>query len=63
MRSLDDVHGMNAYKTIMSVCLSVRMIQLKERWTDLDEIRHWHNAIGIHHKIVILIFLQSVIPT
>jgi hypothetical protein len=37
MRSLRDVHEMKAH-TAGHVCLSVRMIQLDNRWTDLDKI-------------------------
>jgi hypothetical protein len=37
MRSLHDVCDMNAYSTGY-VRLSVRMIQLENRWTDFDEI-------------------------
>jgi hypothetical protein len=36
-RSLHDVYEMNAY-TAYHVCPSVHMIQLKNCWTDLDEI-------------------------
>jgi hypothetical protein len=47
------------------VCLFVRLstIQLDNHWTDLDEIWYGHYAIGDYPKIVILNFLQSVIPT
>jgi hypothetical protein len=44
MRSLHDVHQMNAYMAD-HVCLSVRMIQLENRWTDLDEI--WYGRYAI----------------
>jgi hypothetical protein len=66
MRSLHDVHEMNAYGAGY-VCLfvrpSARMIQLRNRWTDLDEIWYGRHAIGDYPKIVLLNFLQSVIPT
>jgi hypothetical protein len=48
---------------VMSVCLSVRMIQLENRWMDLDEILSGHYAIGDYRKIVLVNFLQLVIPT
>jgi hypothetical protein len=37
MRSLHNVHEMNTYRA-GHVCLSIRVIQLENRWTDLDEI-------------------------
>jgi hypothetical protein len=42
MRSLHEVHEMNAYRAGQSslAFVSVRMIQLENRWTDLDEICH-----------------------
>jgi hypothetical protein len=46
MCSLHDVHEMNAYSLVMFVCVSVRMIQLENRWTDLDEIWYGRYAIG-----------------
>jgi hypothetical protein len=37
MHSLHDVHEVNAYRAV-HVCLSICIIQLENRWTDLDEI-------------------------
>jgi hypothetical protein len=62
MRSLHDVHEMNAHRA-GHVCLSVRMIQLENRWTDLDEIWYGYYAIGDYPEIVLLSFLKSVIRT
>jgi hypothetical protein len=62
MRSLHNVHEMNANRAD-HVCLSVRMIQLDNLWTDLDEIWNGYYAIGIFPKIVLFNFLQSIIPT
>jgi hypothetical protein len=45
MRSLQDVHEMDAYRG-GHVCLSVRMIQLENRWTGLYEIWYGRYAIG-----------------
>jgi hypothetical protein len=39
------------------------MIQLENRWTDLDEIWYGRYAIGDNPKIERYNFLQSVIPT
>jgi hypothetical protein len=61
-RSLHTVHEMNTYRT-GHVCLHVRMIQLENRWTDLDDIWYERYAIEDYHKIVLHNFLQSVIPT
>jgi hypothetical protein len=47
----------------MSICLSVCMIQLGNRWTDLDEIWYGCYALGAYPKIVLFNFLQSVVPT
>jgi hypothetical protein len=52
MRSLHDVHEMNAYRAD-HVRLSVRMIQLENRCTDLDEICQGRYAVGVHPKIVL----------
>jgi hypothetical protein len=62
MRSLHDVHEMNA-GLVMSVCLSIRMIQLESSWTNLDEMWYGCYAIGDYPKIVLYNFLQLVIPT
>jgi len=43
--------------------VSVRMIQVENSWMDLGEIWYERCAIGVYLKIVIFIFLQSVIPT
>jgi hypothetical protein len=45
MRSLHDVRDMDAYRAD-HVCLSIRMIQLKNHWTDLDEIWYGRYTIG-----------------
>jgi hypothetical protein len=66
IRSLHDVYEMNVYMTgyvCLSVCLSVRMIQLENRWRDLDKIWYRRYAIGDCRKIVLYNFLKSVIPT
>jgi hypothetical protein len=52
MRSLHDVYEMDAYRA-GHVCLSVRMIQLENRWTDFDEILYGRYAIGECMKIVL----------
>jgi hypothetical protein len=57
MRSLHDAHEMNAYRA-GHVCLSVRMIQLDNRWTDVDEIWYGRYATGDYPKIVLFNFLQ-----
>jgi hypothetical protein len=62
MRSLHDAHEMNAQRTD-HVCLSVRVIQLEKRWTDLDEIWYGRYAIGAYSKIALFNFLQQVIET
>jgi hypothetical protein len=58
MRSLHDVHETNACRA-GHVCLSVRMIQLESRWTDLDEIWYGRHAIGDYPKIVLYNFLYQ----
>jgi hypothetical protein len=45
MRSLHDVHEMNACRT-NGVCPSVCMFQLENLWTDFDETWHECYAIG-----------------
>jgi hypothetical protein len=57
MRSLHDMHEVNAYRAGY-VCLSVRMIQLVNRWTHLGEIWYGRYAIGGYPKIVHLYFLR-----
>jgi hypothetical protein len=48
---------------IVLLCLSVRMIQLEKRRTDLNEFWYERYAIGCYHKLVLFNFLQSIIPT
>jgi hypothetical protein len=65
VRSLHYVHEIIAYRAnhvCLSLRLSVRMIQLENRWTDLDDIWYGSYAIGIYPKIVLFNFLQSAIP-
>jgi hypothetical protein len=47
----------------VSVCPSVRIIELDNRWTDLDEIWYVRYATGFYRKIILLNFVSSVIPT
>jgi hypothetical protein len=55
MHSLHDAHEMNTYKA-GHVCLSdhlqVHMIQLENRWTDLDQIWYGRYAVEVYPKIV-----------
>jgi hypothetical protein len=51
MRSLHDMHEMNAFWA-GQVCLSVHMIQLEHRWTELDEIWYGRYATGDDPKVV-----------
>lgn len=46
---------------VTSVCLSVSVIQVENRWTDLDEIWYGHFGSGNHPKIVHFNFPQSII--
>jgi hypothetical protein len=62
MRSLHDVHEINA-KRSGHVCLSVRVIQIENRWSDLYGIWCAWYATTYVSKIVISNFLQSVIST
>jgi hypothetical protein len=62
MRSLYNLYEVNAYTTDR-VCLSVRVIQLQKGWTDFVEIWYVRYAIGVCPKIVLLKFLQLVLPT
>jgi hypothetical protein len=57
MHSLHDLHEVKAYRA-GHVCLFVCMIQLENRWMDLDEIWYGHYAIGDYPKIVLFNFLQ-----
>jgi hypothetical protein len=57
MRSLHDVHEMNAYRA-SHVCLSVRIIILENCWTDLNKIWYGRYVIWDYPKIVIFNFLQ-----
>jgi hypothetical protein len=59
MCSLHNVHEMNTYMA-GHACLSICMIQLENRWMDLEEIWYGHYAIGDYPKIVLYNFLQSV---
>jgi len=65
MHFLHDVHEMNACRSAMSVrpCIriSVLMIQLKNHWTDLDEIWYERFATEVDPKTLLFSFLQSVI--
>jgi hypothetical protein len=66
MRYSHDVLEMNAYRAghvCLSVCPSVRMIQLENRWTDLDEIWYGRYATEDYPKIILFNYLQLVIPT
>lgn len=38
------------WASVMSVCMSVRIIKLDSRWTDLDEIWHGLYSIEIYPK-------------
>jgi hypothetical protein len=49
MRSLHEVHEMNACRLIMSVCPSA-VFQLENHWMDLDEIWYGGCAIGNETK-------------
>jgi hypothetical protein len=60
--SLHGVHEMNTYRAD-HVCLSVRMIQLENCWTDFAEIWCRLYAIGGYHKIFLFNFLQSLLST
>jgi hypothetical protein len=57
-QSLQDKHETNAYSLVISVCLSVRVMQLENLWMGLVEICYCRHAIGDHPKIVLLNFLQ-----
>jgi hypothetical protein len=46
MRSLHEVHKWTHIGLVSHVRLSVCMIQLENRWTDLDEIWYGRYAIG-----------------
>jgi hypothetical protein len=46
---------------VMSVCLSICMIQLENHWMDLDEIWYRGCASGDYPKIIHFNFLPSVI--
>jgi hypothetical protein len=43
--------------------IPVRMIQLENRWTDLDEILYGRYAIGVYPKIIHFNSLKSIIHT
>jgi hypothetical protein len=66
VRALHYVHEMNASRAgyvCPFVRCHVRMIQVEKHWTDLDEIFCERCAIGDYRKIVLLGFMQSVVPT
>jgi hypothetical protein len=42
----------------MDMTMSVRMIQLENRWTDLDEIWCGRYAIGVHPNTGIIFYNQ-----
>jgi hypothetical protein len=46
MRSLQDVYKIKAYRAD-HVCLSVRMVELENRFTDLGEIWYGRYAISV----------------
>jgi hypothetical protein len=50
-------------RTHIGVAMSVRMIQLENSWTDLDEILFGCYANGVYSKIIRFYFLQLVITT
>jgi hypothetical protein len=62
MSSLYDVHEMNAHRAGL-LCLYIRIIQLENRWQDLDEIWYGQYVFGKHPKIVLFNFIQAVLPT
>lgn len=53
---LRDLYEINAYRAD-HVCLSVRIIQIENRWTELDEIKYGCYAIGSYPKILLSNFL------
>jgi hypothetical protein len=56
MRSLHEVHEISAYSAGLvcpSVRQSVRMIELYNSWSDLDEISYGLYAIGVYSKLVL----------
>jgi hypothetical protein len=64
MHPLRNVHEINENKdhpACLPVCLSVPVIQLKNRWTDLDEIWYERFATEVDPKTLLFSFLQSVI--
>jgi hypothetical protein len=58
VRSLHDVHEINALELTISVCLSVRMMQLHNRLMEFDEIWYGRYTIGVQPKIVLFNLLQ-----
>jgi hypothetical protein len=58
---LHDVHEVSTYRA-GPVCLSMRMIHLKDCWTDLGEISYGFYAIVVYSKIVHFDFLHSITP-
>jgi hypothetical protein len=55
-----DMHEINAYWAD-HVCLSVRMIQLENRWTDLDEIWCGRFAIEGYHKLLLFNNIYTIL--
>jgi hypothetical protein len=60
--SLHDVHELNTCRAD-HVCPSVCAFQLEDCWTDFDETCYGHYTIGGWPELILLNFLQLVIPT
>jgi hypothetical protein len=43
-------------RTHVGLAMSVRLIQIQNGWTDLDEIWYGRYAFGVYPKIVLFIF-------
>jgi hypothetical protein len=43
------------------MCSYVRMTEIENSWTDLDEIWYGHYVIGVYPKIVLFNVLQSAV--
>jgi hypothetical protein len=66
MDYLHDVHDMNTYRVDhvwLSTCPAICMIQLKNCWTDFDEIYYGCYAIEVYPNIVLYNSLQLVKST
>jgi hypothetical protein len=64
--SLHDVEEMNGCKAdhvCLSSCLYAFLIQLQNRWTDLDYIWFGGYSTGGYRKIILINFLRWLIPT